>query len=183
MIKKKNIYKDIIIAENVRGLINIPESKVKEAILSKDLEKDLSVHLSRNGVFYIVIFLHLDDLERVDLMFMNKYNTPNVFYRLVVFGNESRFDSLPTSLLHRVTEIRVTAISIVEYKLIVEKAFLQLERLYKHHSQLNEDMEKLIDMKRDQEDLINIGKALSTEKNFDELIKMILHLSKKITGA
>lgn len=180
---KKKTKKYVIVSNDVKDQITSGKEEFTDVIFSSELKDDITACIKRGGIVFMVIFIHVRDLADIDSYFMKNYNSPEIFYRLVLFGSEKEFSAVTTELLHRVTELRVYGISRIEFNLIVQKAFLQIERLCRHHSQMNEDMDKLIDMKRDQEDLINIGKALSTEKDPDELIKLILQLSKKITGA
>jgi HD-GYP domain-containing protein (c-di-GMP phosphodiesterase class II) len=49
--------------------------------------------------------------------------------------------------------------------------------------QLRESLARLEDMRQDQDALIKIGRSLQTEKDSDTLLRMILMMSKKITGA
>ena len=66
---------------------------------------------------------------------------------------------------------------------LARKAFRELESEHEGASRMKDYDIALIDMKQDQDDLISIGRALSIEKDSDRLLRLILMLSKKITGA
>lgn len=87
------------------------------------------------------------------------------------------------SMMQDVIALYDDGINTHEFEFLVQKAqfiaqdhftFINLSRQHKH---------QLEDTQRDFDALINIGKALSIEKNPDRLLKLILHLSKTITGA
>ena len=66
---------------------------------------------------------------------------------------------------------------------VVRKTFAVINDLYLNRSLQEDYFNKLVDTKKDQDDLINMGRALSIEKDPDKLLRLILFLSKRITGA
>ncbi len=74
-------------------------------------------------------------------------------------------------------------ISAEEFEFVVKKATFIARQLFEFKNLSRQHLHQLEDTQRDFDALINIGKALSIEKNPDRLLKLILHLSKTITGA
>ncbi len=70
-----------------------------------------------------------------------------------------------------------------EFEFIVHKAGFIAQQYFEFKNSNKQHIHQLEDTQRDFDALINIGKALSIEKNSDRLLKLILHLSKTITGA
>lgn len=70
-----------------------------------------------------------------------------------------------------------------EFIFTSEYQFQSMERLLADRKSSTEYLARLLDMKQDQEDLIKIGRSLSIEKDMAKLLRQILMLSKKITGA
>ncbi|MCX8124496.1 MAG: HD domain-containing protein [Spirochaetes bacterium] len=70
-----------------------------------------------------------------------------------------------------------------EFNFILQKAKFLAKQDFEFQNLSRQYVHQLEDTQRDFDALINIGKALSIEKNPDRLLKLILHLSKTITGA
>ena len=70
-----------------------------------------------------------------------------------------------------------------EFLFTTSYQFRLLEQRMKDRKSSAKYLARLLDMKQDQEDLIKIGRSLSIEKDMPKLLRQILMLSKKITGA
>jgi len=70
-----------------------------------------------------------------------------------------------------------------EFNFAVKNTFFHLQKAYNQIRKRDEYLARLLDMKQDQDNLINIGRNLAMEKNTDKLLRLILKLSKTITGA
>lgn len=175
--------KYIIVSKKAADYIDLPEDNHKNVILSEDIISEITKLVNSYKQIFAVLFIHIHELDAIDMLLIERYNYTEISYRIAVFGSEDQLDRIDSEKLQRISDIRISEISFSEFNLLVNKAFLQIEGFYKYKMQNNEDFTRLINMKQDQEDLINIGKSLSTEKDPDELLKMILIISKKITGA
>ncbi|MGQ9842771.1 MAG: HD domain-containing phosphohydrolase [Spirochaetota bacterium] len=92
-------------------------------------------------------------------------------------------DTYTLTMLQDVIALYTSAINAGEFEFIVHKAKSIAKQHYDFKHLSRQHIHQLEDTQRDFEALINIGKALSIEKNPDRLLKLILHLSKTITGA
>jgi len=75
------------------------------------------------------------------------------------------------------------SITMDEFLYIAQRSQYNAHQHFEIKSLTRHYLHELEDTERDFEALINIGKALSIEKNPDKLLSLILHLSKTITGA
>ncbi|MBN2435318.1 MAG: HD domain-containing protein [Spirochaetes bacterium] len=71
----------------------------------------------------------------------------------------------------------------VEFRFAILNTFAALQHLFYKEKNSNDYLARLLDMKQDQENLIRIGRNLSIERNSDKLLRLILKMSKTITGA
>ena len=102
--------------------------------------------------------------------------TENVRCAFVVVDREDRGIAADRP---SVIAVRTGSISAVELCFLVDRALLSLSRM----STASSGSPDFLDAHRDLQELIKIGKSLSVEKDFDKLLRTILYLSKKITGA
>ena len=127
-----------------------------------------------------LIFVRFEDYEQIYLQCKEK----GVFlYSFVIFGTvpddyAERFKEPQT-----ICDIRVSPLSGVELEFIIDKSFRAMDALRLSFENEQKAIAMMEDTKRDQDDLINIGRFLSIEKNPQKLLSLILYLSKKITGA
>lgn len=87
------------------------------------------------------------------------------------------------SMMQDVIALYDDGINTHEFEFLVNKAQFIAHEHFTFFNLSRQHMHQLEDTQRDFDALINIGKALSIEKNPDRLLKLILHLSKTITGA
>jgi HD-GYP domain-containing protein (c-di-GMP phosphodiesterase class II) len=78
---------------------------------------------------------------------------------------------------------RTSSLSEREFRFLVRESEAGFRRRFRKKKRDRLLALTLQDTDRDQEDLINIGRALSTEKNIDTLFRLILARAMKITGA
>ncbi|MBN2403674.1 MAG: HD domain-containing protein [Spirochaetes bacterium] len=178
--------KYIIISNSIKNNITLPEKISKNIILSKNISSTIRNILKTNTTSktsYAVIFIHINELQNISEILTGKYNYNELMYKIIVAGEEKDLKLIRKNRLQHISDIKTSRISSQEFDLLVEKAFLHIDRFNKYKTQINNSIYTLQDMKQDQEDLINIGKSLSTIKDPDELLKNILMISKKITCA
>ncbi len=131
---------------------------------------------SCTAVVYIIPSHHYDEVKSI-VRNIEAHNN-NLYVGFVCVGSK-----YTTTMMQDVIALYRNGISEVEFKFIISKAkFIahshgEFKKLSRQH------IHQLADTQRDFDALINIGKALSIEKNPDRLLKLILHLSKTITGA
>lgn len=114
---------------------------------------------------------------------LSGYNEDRLICQIVIFGTPEEISAFEYKRLYRVSEFRTTKIEKTEFKFIIDKSFSLMREFFDIKNDKNHYFQKLIDTRQDQEALIDIGRALSVEKDPDKLLRLILFMSKKITGA
>jgi HD-GYP domain-containing protein (c-di-GMP phosphodiesterase class II) len=178
--------KYIIISKRVKSYITLPDNKTQNIITTNNINsaiKNLIKSSRPNNAVYLAIFIHINELKNITEIFKGEYNYAELIYKIIVAGEQRDLRSIQKDSLQHISDIKISHISADEFDLLVRKAFLHIEGFDKYKMQINNIINTLQDMKQDQEDLINIGKSLSTIKDADELLKNILMISKKITCA
>lgn len=107
----------------------------------------------------------------------------SMYFKAIITGAGIEDSLADSPLLADVAHITSSPLSAPELSFHIKRAFSAMEREVKLAAERNTYENTLLDMKHDQEDLINIGRSLSIEKDPDHLFRLILMLSKKITGA
>jgi HD-GYP domain-containing protein (c-di-GMP phosphodiesterase class II) len=178
------IKRIVLISEKIRSYIPITDDHDYTLKISTDLQKDIQMLKDDrdNAHGLVVIFLHVDDY-----MEMGRVWHPSLFadlsYQYVIFGDEKTMKARDFENVMEISELRHGPLSEYEFKFLVRKTFALLHELYLDRSLQDSYLTRLIDTKKDQDDLINIGRALSIEKDPEKLLRTILDLSKRITGA
>ncbi len=178
------IERKIILSEKVKEYI--PENVTSDhtLIFTADIQNDLKGMLSdkEERVNFVVIFLPAE--EYFDLVsFLDIFVHKNLFYQLVIFGKPESIKDLMTGKLYRISDFRSVKITQAEFDFITSRTLSLINEYYNNMLKKNEYLARLNDTRQDQEDLINIGKALSSEKDMEKLLRLILFFSKRITGA
>ncbi|OHD66325.1 MAG: hypothetical protein A2176_07510 [Spirochaetes bacterium RBG_13_51_14] len=177
----KNI---VLISEKAKAYTSIPAENGFTVIESVDLRKDIQSLIDTVENVHITAAIFLCFGEYMELnMLLNVLSFKDISYQFIVFGSDDEVKGLGFENLLEISEFRRQPISESEFSFIVRKTFAGVNELYINRSLQEGYFSKLIDTKKDQEDLINIGRALSTEKDSDKLLRLILYLSKRITGA
>ncbi len=102
---------------------------------------------------------------------------------MVVLLLESESGLSPELEDEEFADIRFTSISSKELEYLAKRTFSQAEWKIRQYIKDQKYKFAIRDSRNDQQSLIDIGKALSLEKDPDNLLRLILRLSKKITGA
>jgi len=181
LVKNKKI---VLISEKVRPFIIIPDDHDYEIIVSADIRKDIQASKNNDEKVHVlaVIFLHVDEYIEMDRL-RNAVSFMNFSYQYVIFGEEKAMKGRNFGNVMEISELRHAPLSGYEFNFLVRRTFAILHELYLDRSLQDSFLTKLIDTKKDQDDLINIGRALSIEKDPEKLLRIILDLSKRITGA
>ncbi|MBP7602789.1 MAG: GAF domain-containing protein [Spirochaetes bacterium] len=129
-----------------------------------------------------VIILTAEEFARMGSISEQRLSD-SMYFKAIITGAGIEDSLADSPLLADVAHITSSPLSTPELSFHIKRAFSAMEREVKLAAERNTYENTLLDMKHDQEDLINIGRALSIEKDPDHLFRLILMLSKKITGA
>jgi HD-GYP domain-containing protein (c-di-GMP phosphodiesterase class II) len=138
------------------------------------------VHAQAAEKKIIVLVLSPSEYTAVRDIFSEDKNS-DCFSVAIVLADES--DDLPALSDPFLSGIYLSPLSVQQSVISAEKAFAEINTRLEYLTQHRNDISRLDDMRFDQEALIRIGRSLSTEKNQNTLLRMILMLSKEITGA
>lgn len=175
--------KIIIISDKIRGYLQDIDLKEFTASIETDIPARLDSLLHNNThIIYVVLFMHADDLTGVAEC-LNKIQNPNFHYSMVFF--DPQFDPAKTgySKSKNISSFCFSKITQPQFNLLANKAFSDILENKNYAIEKNKYLAELGHMKLDQEHMVDIGRALSMEKDPDKLFRLILMLSKKITGA
>jgi HD-GYP domain-containing protein (c-di-GMP phosphodiesterase class II) len=175
--------KILIVSQTLHERIPISELPY-ECIVSKNIKEEINNRLEPppNRIpLLLVLCLSLNEYIKHKNI-LHAFRTSDLLYTVCV--QTTRTDNY--SLLFDDTHIAYLWQDIPKKQMLrvmIHNAFCQLEEKNELIDTIFETEALLHDMKQDQEDLINIGRNLSIEKNPQKLLRLILALSKKITGA
>ncbi|HOW82076.1 MAG TPA: HD domain-containing phosphohydrolase [Spirochaetota bacterium] len=174
----------VLITEKAAGLIDIPEPGACMVLPAEEIEAKIKALPAGadSGPHFVVAFTHADEFSLVRNCLSSPRETP-LIYQFVLIGTASDLSGFSSDGLQNISEFRTGRIERADFRFIVAKTMSVLREYFKAVTIRNEHLAMLMDVRRDQESLINIGKALSSEKDPDSLLWLILFLSKKITGA
>ena len=173
----------ILIAENVKTLIDIPDSSSYTLITTPAVDEKLR-ELANGEInpIQILVFMRAADFEPLGDFFTNLAHTP-VCAQIVLLGTEADLSRLSTESMRSILHFSTSRVNGALFRFLAEKGIAACEDILKSTGEKNSYISSLLEMKHDQEDLIAIGRSLSIEKDPDKLLRAILLLSKKITGA
>jgi HD-GYP domain-containing protein (c-di-GMP phosphodiesterase class II) len=176
--------KNVIISKTIESWITLPDKPEYDILFSENLTGDLDKTLSEITKIPLktVIFISHDEYPVIN-KYLNIVPYSKIYYQLVIIGTEEKLAAQDLKRLYHISEYKITKIAAFEFLFIVNKSFSVIEEFFENETLKNKYMARLLDTHQDQEDLINIGKSLSSEKDPNKLLRLILFLSKKITGA
>lgn len=173
----------ILIADKVKERVRLPEDLQIPVFKEDDVFERAIKLVGQRGKrnLWTLFFLPLEEVARVNSFFKD-FKITEVAHVSVAFSGEME---LPhnSPLLASILDLRSSAISELESRFLIDRAFRDMEQ---RKLDAGEDTRKqitLIDTYHDLESLIDIGKSLTLEKDSERLLRQILYLSKKITGA
>jgi HD-GYP domain-containing protein (c-di-GMP phosphodiesterase class II) len=182
--EKKNVIKKILVAEELSESISLPADTGITITVTGNVEKtiDSIILESENTTLLCLIVIPLNRYETV-YRHMNLIDYSKIFYQMLLVGDDSSLPDHNLDRLYHISDFIDEKTSQSKIRFIIEKSFSIIEKHFQNEQKKNWYYTKLVDAQRDQEDLINIGKSLSGEKDMEKLLRLILYLSKKITGA
>jgi HD-GYP domain-containing protein (c-di-GMP phosphodiesterase class II) len=180
----KNIVKKIIIAETVRDSVIMPSGLNAEVNYCENPVDVINSFIleSENMILFTVLIIPMT-LYRDTCKHLNLIDYSRIFYQILLIGNDNELIDQNLDRLYHICDFFPSKVSDTRMRFVIDKAFSILEKYFQNEQKKIWYYNRLVDVQRDQEDLINIGKSLSSEKDMEKLLRRILYLSKKITGA
>lgn len=181
--EKKHIQKTILLDESLSQLFHPDCSDSEKLIITDNSEKTIDYILNEYDevILFAVIIIPLEKYQSLERR-LNLIDYSRIFYQLVIVGDEDDIGAVSERLYH-INDYITKDISDRKLNFIIKKSFSIIEKYFQTEQKKSWYYNKLVDAQRDQSDLIDIGRALSAEKDMDKLLRLILYLSKKITGA
>ena len=182
--KKKQIIKKILVHNSIKDQFNFSfKPKVSVVYCDNITEKiDSLLHKNENYSLLTLIIIPFEQYDEID-KYLNLIKDSPIFYQLILTGEETDLINQEIIHLYHIADFITEKTNEHKIKFIITKAFSIIEKLYENDQKQQWYHNHLIDAQMDQNDLIDLGKALSAEKNQDQLLRLILYLSKKMTGA
>jgi HD-GYP domain-containing protein (c-di-GMP phosphodiesterase class II) len=174
----------VLISEKARAHIAVPSVHDYVIIEYDDIRGGIQRLIDDEEGAHIsaVIFITIDEYRSLNKL-LNVLSFRDISYQFVIFGSPEEVGGLGFENLREISEFRHAPLSEAEFLFVVRKTFAVVNDLYLNRSLQEDYFSKLVDTKKDQDDLIDMGRALSIEKDPDKLLRLILFLSKRITGA
>ena len=182
--EKQNIQKTILLDESLSQLFHPDCSDSEKLIITDNSEKTIDYILNEYDevILFAVIIIPLEKYQSLE-RHLNLIDYSRIFYQLVIVGDEDDIGAAVSERLYHINDYITKDISDRKLNFIIKKSFSIIEKYFQTEQKKSWYYNKLVDAQRDQSDLIDIGRALSAEKDMDKLLRLILYLSKKITGA
>jgi len=166
--------KKIIISQKIENKI----LGLNRDIVQYEICSDFTKINLKSDCNLVVFFIDISDLA-----FLKANVDSSVLYSILLFNHDNDFTSISEDDFKNISQIYSKELSSQEFNFQINKIFHYLKEKRDHSLECKRLKKSLDDTKHDQEDLINIGRALSLEKDPESLLRLILFLSKKITGA
>jgi len=173
------IHKIVFITNDALPSIKIPQSSDFDLQTGDSTEIVAKFMPSNDDPMIALIYCTYSELPILSQI-IEMFNKQNLSHFFAVHIEEDNHN-LETNA--QVAFVWENNLSLSEFLFTTSYQFRLLEQRMKDRKSSAKYLARLLDMKQDQEDLIKIGRSLSTEKNMPKLLRQILMLSKKITGA
>lgn len=177
------IQQVILIADKVKDRVRLPEDLQIPVFKEDDVLESAIRLVGQRGKrnLWALFFLPLEEVAMVNSFFKD-FKKTEVAHVSVAFSGKME---LPhnSPLLASILDLRGSAISELESRFLIDRAFRDMEQQKLDAGEETRKQITVIDTYHDLESLIDIGKSLTLEKDSDRLLRQILYLSKKITGA
>ncbi|MDA3901797.1 MAG: HD domain-containing protein [Spirochaetes bacterium] len=180
---KLNFNKIVFISHKASEAIEKPDSTITHCMVG-DIVENITHAIpteSEETPVIATIFVHESEYASVRDT-ISIFKQWNFLYGFSVFIEDSSVNN-PLVQKEDIFYIWTEKLKPIEFRFAVLNTFAALQRLFNREMSSNEYLARLMDMKQDQDNLIKIGRNLSIEKNSDKLLRLILKMSKTITGA
>ncbi len=172
----------VIVSSSVKELIKLPgKFDIHVDVVDDVLDETAKLIREKQKNLFILYFLPPKDIQLLDDFFY-KSNQEDIDYLTVVITNNGN-NQYPPCDSSSIFMIYSSVITELEFHFLVDKVFTDLKEAVHRRAKQREHMVTLLDTWDDLQALIYIGRSLTLEKDQDKLLKTILYLSKKITGA
>ena len=180
----KNIAKKIIITEEVRDSVIIPAAINDEIVYCENPVEVIDSFMLESGdmILFTVLVIPMKMYKEV-YKHLNFVDYSRIFYQMLLIGDDKELIDQDLDRLYHICDFLPSKVSDTKMRFIIDKSFSIIEKYFQNEQKKIWYYNRLVDAQLDQEDLINIGKSLSGEKDMEKLLRLILYLSKKITGA
>ena len=181
-------YRAVIISETVRSEISFSESPDYEILITADITAQLRAIRTQQADKILFLLFVIPLAESAGLQSAigktagSNPKKDKEYVSFLLFGKAGEIAEKVPDGLH-VSGFRESEVTAGEFAFLAGKVFETLQGDFLKIQESEEHTIKLMDAWNDQESLIEIGKALSLEKDPDKLLRTILYFSKKITGA
>lgn len=174
---------NIIISNKVKNRLSIPNLWKDTVLFEYDPIHKAIEYLRQASTrdMYTLFFLSSQELPSLTHVLEKSFQT-KFYYSIVALGTKNTTQIHP-AYLPFLSDYRTTPIQETEFIFLVEKALNTFQKQKEENFGSSETYTDFLDAWNDQESLIRIGRALSMERDQDKLLRLILYLSKKITGA
>ncbi|MCL1864372.1 MAG: HD domain-containing protein [Spirochaetes bacterium] len=178
-----NIIEHIIITEELKGDINLSNMELP-VIYTNNIEKTVGTLLHEAaGNFLLAIFIVPFQMYGKIYEYLKSVDHSVLYYKLIIIGSDDNIDYNSFDNLNYIGDILPKSVAEKKFNFAIKKSRVVLQEFIQYEQKNITYSAKLEDAQRDQEDLIDIGRSLSGEKDMGKLLRLILYLSKKITGA
>ncbi len=181
--------KKIILSKCAGEFLFFPVTGIDGVVVADDVNTSLESMVTgeRDTPMLALVFVNLNEFIELKQKQQRKQQSrkqrnTTFLWKAIIMDAGFSYSMLAEDDVDLVLDCRASSIKKDEFEFIIKKGFSFLEQQMCAIKN-DEYLTMLMDMKRDQEDLINIGRSLSLEKDSDKLLRTILLLSKKITGA
>lgn len=184
MAKKLPLHKMVFIEESLKDVVSPPPDMHANVFYTPNIIEDI-IRFTRktDKRLYILIFAPLDKTGSIQRE-LNNLDSRELSYSIAAYNNNGEDTAFPEDLrLEEILTIRTSPISPGEFAFLSHKSSQLLAQMNTLKEIQQDYIFSLEDVKNDQDALVQIGRYLSIEKNPDKLFRIILSLSKKITGA
>ena len=167
----------VIVSNTVSSLVPLGKSDRFELIHSNAPEDEL--RLRADGKSLVLCFCAREEFP----VLLPIINNEELRCSAALYMLAGENDELPPLNIPSVAGVRTSPFTAKEAEATAETALAWLRERCESTNERKSAFSRLDDMLFDQEALIRIGRSLSTEKDQNTLLRMILMLSKEITGA
>lgn len=176
--------KIILISQSIENNIAYNNESEYKFIISNDILSNIEklIHENKHPHNFFVIICTTDEYLKMKNHLSN-YHYHDMIYHVIL--KLDKLEKIPKNLIKdkHIGHIWSEKLSKIEFVFSIETLFHRMQNEYRIHCKNSEFRARLLDMKQDQEDLINIGRSLTSIKDTNKLLREILYLSKKITEA
>ena len=163
--EKKQIIKKILIHDSIRDRIDMPSTLEAPVICCDNITREIdSILVECEGYSLLTLIIVPFDLYNEIHRFLNLTDYSRIFYQMILIGDEKNLINDRIERLYHIADFLTEKPGEHKLNFVIKKSFSIIEKHYQNEQKKRWYYNRLVDSQRDQEDLINIGKALSAEK-------------------